>query len=377
MPDAVPPGRPPDLDEKLARLAALAAARGVRTLVLRDPATLAWLLSARVHVPQTLDTACLDVVVELGAPGGTALTVVTSAIEAPRLRDAELGGLDADWRVVPWWDDRAAALPAGPAVGSDRPVGGSADVAADLVALRRVLTTEQQERLRQVGRDCAQAATAAAHALTPSTTGYEAAGALARELLDRALDPVVLLVAGDGAVGRHRHPLPTTDPLGGSAQLVACGRRHGLVASVTRSVQFRPLASADDDAYLRLLAVEAAFLDATRAGARLGDVVAAGVAAYAGQGFPADEWHHHHQGGLTGVQPREFPASPTSDVVLPAGCAVAWNPSAGRWKVEDTCLVGDSGVEPVVHDPAWPTVEVAGRHRPGVLVRSDVAGGAA
>lgn len=66
--------------------------------------------------------------------------------------------------------------------------------------------------------------------------------------------------------------------------------------------------------YDRLLRVEQAFLDATRPGARLGDAFAGGVGSYAANGFPADEWHRHHQGGFSGFQPREFPAHTTTDL---------------------------------------------------------------
>ena len=151
----------------------------------------------------------------------------------------------------------------------------------DLALLRRRLTDRQRRLLREVCGDAAAAATAAAAALTPATTEYQAAGLLARELLDRELDPIVLLVGGAPHLEAHRHPLPTGDPLGVRGMLVACGRRHGLVASVTRIVSFEPLRSDERDAYERLLHVEQAFLDASRVGARLGDVVAAGTAAYA------------------------------------------------------------------------------------------------
>jgi Xaa-Pro aminopeptidase len=156
--------------------------------------------------------------------------------------------------------------------------------------------------------------------------------------------------------------------LGEKGMLVACGRRHGLVASVTRLVSFGPLDPTERSAYTRLLEVERAFLDASVVGARLGDVVRAGTAAYREHGFDAQEWHRHHQGGFSGFQPREFPASPESDDPVPEGCVLAWNPSGGGWKVEDTTLVDDSGPDPLVHDDAWPTVTVGGRLRPDVLV---------
>lgn len=364
-----------DLRDKLARLAELAARRGVERIVLRDPAALTWLLGCRVNVPQTLDAACLDVVVHLA--DGPGIEIVTNAIEAPRLRDTELAWLDGSdapgtsWSVVPWWEGRDAALPttSGASVGTDRPLAGALDLAADLRALRRTLTPHQAGQLRDVAADTAAAASEAALGLEPTTSEHAAAGLLAAALLRRGLDPVVLLVGGVDRLDAHRHPLPTAAALGRRGMLVACGRRHGLVASVTRIVSFAPLTAEEQDGYRRLLAVEQAFLDATRPGARLGDVVASGTAAYAAHGFDPDEWHRHHQGGLTGWQPREFPADPGSDVVLDAGQVVAWNPSGGGWKVEDTTLVTSSGCEPLVRDPAWPTLEVAGRPRPDVLVR--------
>ena len=361
------PDRWADLPEKLAALVAVARSRGLDALVLRDPANLTWLLGGRVNVPQTLDTACLDVVVDCTT--SPRITVVTNAIEAPRLRDTELAGLHATWDVVAWWDGRDPRLPRGPTVGSDRPLGDAVPVATDLARLRRCLTDRQRRLLRGVCADTAAAATAAAARLTPTTTEYHAAGLLARELLDRELDPIVLLVGGASRLDAHRHPLPTGDPLGARGMLVACARRHGLVASVTRIVSFEALAPDQRDAYERLLHVEGAFLDASRVGARLGDVVAAGTAAYASQGFDPNEWHRHHQGGFSGFQPREFPASPASDDVVTDGAVLAWNPSGAGWKVEDTTLVEAAGPETLVHDDVWPTVKVGDRLRPDVLVR--------
>lgn len=356
-----------DLPAQRTALASLARHHEVTTLVLRDPATLTWLLGARVNVPQTLDSACLDVVVDATGDGAR-ITLVTNAIEAPRLRDSELAGLPADWAVVPWWQSRDSELPQGKTVGSDRPSGASHDLSAELAALRRGLTERQQGQLRVVCRDTAAAASAAAARLTPTMTEYAAAGLLASELLARELDPIVLMVGGDERIGPHRHPLPTAAALGSRGMLVACGRRHGLVASVTRIVSFDPLTVAQRDTYERLLRVEQVFLDASVVGARVGDVVAAGTAAYAEHGFAPDEWHHHHQGGFSGWQPREFPAHQGSDLLVPSGGVVAWNPSGDGWKVEDTALVLPSGPETLVHDDTWPTVDMGGRARPGVLV---------
>jgi len=363
----VEPDRWGDLGAKVDALAEIGRQHAVTTLVLREPATLTWLLGCRVNVPQTLDSACLDVVVDL-TTDDPRIAIVTNAIEAPRLRDTELCGLDADWVVVPWWESRDRQLPRGAGVGSDRPAEDSVDVSGDLATGRRRLTRRQQTVLRSVCRDTAEAATATAGALTPKTTEYAAAGLFARELLARELDPIVLMVGGDSRMAAHRHPLPTGSPLGPRGMIVACGRRHGLVASVTRIVSFGSISATERQTYERLLHVEQAFLDASRVGVRLGDAFTAGAGAYPKHGFSDTEWHRHHQGGFSGLHPREFPAHASSDHLLTEGSVVAWNPSAAGWKVEDTTLVLESGPQPLVSDGAWPTTVIGHRPRPDVLV---------
>lgn len=94
--------------EQLQVLKRVAADAGVHTLLLREPATLGWLTGARSHVPQTLDSACFDVVVARADTAPT-VQVIVNAIEAPRLADTELADLDVHWTVLPWTQPRADA----------------------------------------------------------------------------------------------------------------------------------------------------------------------------------------------------------------------------------------------------------------------------
>lgn len=357
---------PGELAELLQPLAELAREHGLHEIVLRDPASLSWLFGARWNVPHTLDSACFDVVLDLS--GAPAVRIVTNVIEAPRLADTELAGLPVEWATVAWYESRDAALPTGPQVGADQAGGDRADLSVQIAALRRVLTPAQAGRLRELGRAAAEATGAAARRVAPAMTEYQAAAMLAGELLDRGIEPVCLFVAGGERMGRHRHPLPTSATLGARASLVCCARRCGLIASVTRIVCFGSPGAAPLERYRRLPDVEAAFLDATQPGARLGDIVQAGVEAYAANGFDPQEWTRHHQGGVTGWLPREFPAHPGTDLAVPLHGAVAWNPSGDTWKVEDTCLVTADGAQPLGHDAEWPSVVVSGRARPDLLV---------
>lgn len=361
-----------DLPEKLTVLRHIAVARGLHTLVLQAPATLSWLTGARWHVPHTLAASCFDVIIEHADTTAPSLTVVTNAIEAPRLTDTELVGFPASITAVPWEQSRDPSLPGGRGVGADGPggpVSDRTDVTADLAPLRRCLTAHQRTRLRSASTDAAEATTEVALKISPGMTEQHIAALYTAALLERGLEPVCLFVAGGQRMARHRHPLPTPTPVGNQVALVCGARRDGLIASITRIVSFGDPGSARRGRYRALLDVEAAFLNHTRPGVRIGDVVAAGESAYPRHGFDAEEPRRHHQGGFTGWAPREYLAHPASDDAVAEHCAVAWNPSATGWKVEDTLLVGNDGFEVLTADPDWPTVTVAGRERPDLMLR--------
>jgi Xaa-Pro aminopeptidase len=344
---------------KRERVEAILAARGLDELVLRDPANLGWYLGgARVHVVPGEPIAELRV-----RPASEELR--TTVIEAPRLAAEELGEGAPQLRAVPWWEALGADGDA--RRGSDRPDDGEADVAVDLMRARSALTEPEIARFRALCRDTAAATGAALRDAQPRDTEFVLAGRAARRLYEREIEPVVMLVAGEERLPLHRHPLPTVAPLGARAMLVVCGRRHGLICAVTRMRAFTPLSAAERASYAGLLAIEAAYLDATRPGARIGDIAAAGAAAYAQHGFRADEWHAHHQGGPNGYTTRDYLASPATDHVAVERQAFAWNPSGGGFKVEDTVLTTADGVEILSPDPDWPCVAVAGRQRPDVL----------
>jgi antitoxin VapB len=350
--------------EKRRRVLAILEAEGLDALVLRRPGNVAWYSGGgRTHILATPEVGVADVVV---TRGGT--EVVTAVNEAARIEAEELGGLGG-LRVLPWASSRENALPRGERVGCDSALPGTRDVGAALEAARRSLTEPEVERYRALGRDAAEAMTRACLALGPRSTEYEAAAFLARELLERGADPVVLLVAGEQRLPLHRHPLPTEATVGRLAMLVACARRHGLIANLTRLVSLGGLGEPLREAYGRLLRVDAAFNTATAPGARAGAVFARGVAAYAANGFDSDEWRLHHQGGPTGYEPRDYLADAGSQPLVAEAQAFAWNPSAPSLKVEDTILAGLDGPEVLTVDPGWPTATVEGLARPLVLER--------
>jgi len=188
---------------------------------------------------------------------------------------------------------------------------------------------------------------------------YEIAAQLGNETQKFGVQPIVNLIAVDERVFQYRHPLPTEKKLDKYAMLVLCGRKWGLVASITRLVHFGEIPKDLKAKILATAQVNSALINATRPGKTLGEVFAHGPRAYADQGFP-DEWQHHHQGGVTGYEPREVLGLPNSSYVVSEGQAFAWNPSIRGAKVEDTILVQETENDVITLTPNLPTTIIDG-----------------
>jgi antitoxin VapB len=181
------------------------------------------------------------------------------------------------------------------------------------------------------------------------------------------LEIAFLGVAGNDRVHKFRHPLPTDVIIGNRVSASICVKRKGLIASVTRIVTFGEVTDQMVSDYTSIFKVEAALLDATVVGAPFSDPIDAAIAAYPANGFDADEWTHHHQGGPTGFLPRDWPANQTSSRLIAHNQPIAWNPTGKGWKAEDTILATTSGTKLLSVDPDWPTFEVNGRTRAFLL----------
>jgi len=289
-------------------------------------------------------------------------TLITNNVERPRLLEEELAGQGFQEHVSLWAEDAlapaVARLAPGEKVAADIPLPGVTACPDEIAPLRYSLTPEEVERCRAVGADVGAAIGAACMDLEPGMAEHEAAAALAGQHFRRGLTPIVVLVAADERLLKYRHPIPTDNTIERTVMLVVCARRCGLVVSATRIVSFGPVGAELRKKHDAVAHVDAAFISATRTGARIGDVFKAGLDAYAAQGF-AVEWKLHHQGGPAGYLPREYRATvDTDDEVLP-NQAFAWNPSIAGTKSEDTIIATAEGPEIISASPGFPTVEAS------------------
>ncbi len=296
--------------------------------------------------------------------------LITTNIEAPRLeKEEKLAGQGWASRITPWYEASTVVseLSRGMKLASDAPFPGALDLSAELARLRANLTPEEGKRFKELGKYCARAMDAAIRAVKPGRTEYELAARLAAEAEAQGVQAIVNLIATDERIFSYRHPLPTAKNLDKYAMLILCGRKNGLVCSLTRLVHFGPLPDELKRKEAACAQVDATFIAATRPGLILGDIFSKAAGAYASAGYP-DEWQKHHQGGTSGYEPREYLAVPGSPDRVLVGQAYAWNPSITGYKSEDTILVGENDNQVLTEIPGWPVVSIEGITRPTILV---------
>ncbi len=301
--------------------------------------------------------------------------LITNTIEAPRLdREENLKTQGWEFQVTPWYDDGEiiSKLTNGMRLGADHTRPGALDLSRDLARLRSQLNPGEIQRFRTLGKECASAMQEAVDAAQPGMTEFQLAGLLAQACENRGIQAIVNLIGTDERIFSFRHPLPTQKKLEKYAMFVLCGRKWGLVCSLTRLLHFGSL---PDDLRLRaeiVSRVDAEMIHRTRPGSTLGQVFDRALKAYAIAGY-ADEWQRHHQGGLVGYEPREITVVPNMTMPVRIGQAYAWNPSIAGAKSEDTFIVGDQENEILTTISDWPSMHVEldgkGINRPAILVK--------
>ena len=345
-----------EFSQKQDRMQALLAQRRLDALLLQRVSSFAWATcgaASYVNTAATNGEAAL-----LLTPSGRYL--ITNNIEATRLEQEEnLAAQGWEFRVGRWHEvhDTISRLTQDLRLGADGPYPGATDLSGELSRLRANLTPEEGERFRALGRLCAEAMDNAAWAIRPGQTEYQIAGLLAHEADSRGAQAIVNLIATDERIFAFRHPLPTAKKLERYAMLVLCGRRWGLICSLTRLVHFGRLSDELRRKVEAVARIDATCITATRPGYTIGQVFQRATKAYAATGFP-DEWRLHHQGGPAGYEPREYIATPDSTAVVLVGQVYVWNPSITGTKSEDTILVGEERNEILTAIQGWPTLPV-------------------
>ena len=349
-----------EIDEKVDRLARLAAGRGLGGILLNTQPSFAWLTGGRSNqIDGSRETGSGSLLVS--ATGER--VVVANNIEMPRLQEEALTGLGFTPCEYAWTreqeDPGTAIATARQAVcgeiGCDAPLAGGTLIDSAVMAARALLTPPEVDRYRALGRDLGTIIGEVCRGIVPHLTEIEIAQRVAAAVSCIGARAIVTLVAADDRIARYRHPAPTSKPWRTQVMVVVCAQRHGLVACLSRIIV---AGRVPDDLEARTAAAASVFarlIGATAPGVTGAALFQEAAQGYADAGFPSEELRHH-QGGATGYRSREWIAHPQSRDRVQVRQAFAWNPSVTGTKVEETTLVHDQGFEVITATPGWPGI---------------------
>ena len=354
-----------EIDEKVDRLARLAASRGLGGILLNTQPNFSWLSGGRSNQ--------IDGSREGG--GGSLLVsargerfVVANNIEMPRLLEEALAGLDFSACEYAWTEEQAmpgtpiarARHSVGGDIGGDNGLIGGVSLDAEIASARAPLTPAEVDRYRRFGSELGAAVGRVCGALVPDLTGIDVAQRVGAAVSSIGARAIVTLVAADDRIGRYRHPVPTVTRWGRQVLIGVCAQRHGLVSALSRIVVSGRVPDALEARTAATARVFVSLLASTRAGATGADLFCAAARSYAEAGFPHEETRHH-QGGATGYRSRDWIAHPASRETVQQRQAFAWNPSITGTKIEETTLVTEQGLEVITTSPDWPSIPLSVR----------------
>jgi Xaa-Pro dipeptidase len=342
---------------KFERMCAWLEAQELDAVLLRRNENLAWMTAGaadrRVLLPCETGIAALLVCRD----GRRFFLAPNNEIE--RLRNEEFRGQDFE-PVISSWSETTDASQLERLAGSDRVAADAPGIVqrrADLARLRVPLTETEIARYAWLGSHTAAVVADVLVHLRPGVTEREMGARIAYALMQRGIEPSVLLMAVDDRIRKYKHALSHTGRLERFAMLNLCARRWGLAISITRFVYFGTMPQELRDKFRAAGAVYAALLDGTRAGATSAQLYTRAQEAYRAAGY-ADEEAQHHQGGATGYREREWLAMPSGSETVAEPQAFAWNPSIQGGKVEDTVLLRGGRLQTLTSTPSLPTVNV-------------------
>ncbi len=294
---------------------------------------------------------------------------------APRIFEEELAGLGFQLKERPWHQDPSriiAELTHNKRVACDAHQPSLTYDLEGLKALRCPLTSLERINIRRLGRTLSLAVEATCRNFLPGETEADVAGHLAHRLIREGVVPVELRVAGDGRLARYRRPTFKAAEIRRRATISATGRRHGLCASVTRTVSFGKVDDEFRNCHTIASMVNATCIYFSRPGEVVSEVFRRSRRIFEKYDH-AHEWTLDYQGALIGYAAREMPLLPDSTFRLPEGSALRWSPSVRDARSEDTVVIDTRGFEVVTKCQDWPKVEVAVKGfsipRPGILER--------
>lgn len=340
------------------------ASHGDAPLVVGSVGSVSWVTGGVSRpIDRTSSSDCMWLV-EADEP-----TLLVSSVEVPRF-GAEGGLEELGFKVVPvpWYEENGFERLALEVARCEphqllSDVNLGRDVSPELTAQRMILSGGEREILRWLGVETSRVLETAIRLWQPGVSADHSIAAEIQFGLEAiGAEAVCLIVGGDERVRTFRHPMMNGDVVHELLMAVVVARWSGLHIATTRMATTKKDERLNDDLSL-VASVARETLAATKTTNTWGDAYTAMARGYRDVGH-GQAWRDHWQGGPIGYGQREFELSPEAtrspfwSLPIEQSVAVAWNPSLhGGAKVEDTFLLGESGIECVTTTGQWPRLD--------------------
>lgn len=279
--------------------------------------------------------------------------------DLPRM-NREQNPLGAEPIMVPWYESVEEAISqyiSGKKFASDTGIAGTNNVQETLMGLRMLLTEEEVERYKQLGRACANIVEGVCREVSVGDTEEEIAARVKCRCIQEGISPDCVLVGADERILDYRHPMPTKKQVRKALMVTLGGERQGLNISITRFVYFDGIPEEIRERYERTQYVFACMQLMMREGMTYGHYFEKVKELYREVSYDG-EWKLHHQGGPTGYACREFTPAEGNREIIHEEQAYAWNPTIAGTKCEETTYLTSQGIQIFTDSGNWTRKEI-------------------
>jgi len=350
----------PDKNEyaiKKERMRSFMKERGYEAVVIGAQANFSWIsCGGTSHVITSTDMGeAILVITE------TEQICIANTMDARRIMEQELGGLDFELVSLKWnetpRDAYAAGLIKGKKALSDFPVGGAECDMRKFYKMHYPLTGPEIGRYRVLGREAEEVLWDVARQIRPGMTGGDVETLLICEYARRKISVPVMIIGVDEDVSNYRHPIPWEKEIKTSVMLVLGVKRNGLNVPITRMVQFGDVPGDMRKKFDAVCTIAADTILGCKEGVRFKDISMRQKELYRRLGY-ADEWEKHFVGGLTGYVVSDGALCFDDDEAMTEGMTFNWYVTITGVNTEDTMITTKDGYELFTANGLWPARKV-------------------
>ncbi len=283
--------------------------------------------------------------------------LIAQTMDADRIYDDELRGLDIEVHKIRWCDEsrEAAAmnLLRGKKIVSDIPIHGTDYRFDDFVDLHTPYTPAEIQRYHEVGALCDRMLFEIADNVRPGMTEQEIAAMILYAYGRETMVPKVLLVGSDERISKYRHPNASDKKLEQILLLAPAADKFGLHCNISRMAVYGndiPKQLAEKYELLnQCLAVTASLCIP---GTGMGEVVSARRPILEDAGL-TEEYFNHYPGATTGYFMGSSQPLIENQLIKETQC-FDWFITVTGAKVEELVMAGERGGMVLSAAGTWP-----------------------